>query len=422
MDSAALSGYGNNSVSLFGSPISAREGVSMPVPQVTVLSPYAVWIALGVAFAVALPLGLLVKTQNGVTRLGYVDGLRGLLALGVVFHHYVHSYMFHVYGSWQPDQSRIYTVAGHAGVQMFFMVTGFLFWHKMLIEHGHVNWRKLYIARVFRIVPLYWFVVGAMLCVIAVDDAAALKVSIGHLAGEVSNWLFLYGEPDVNGFIETNRIVGKVTWTLKYEWLFYLALPLQALLLRFSFTRRWALWTAALVAAVLARLHLVLPGVGVHSDFILHFTAGAAVAIANQSDRWCSWARTPWAAAAVVVAAGALFSLFPTGYGAIQSLLMLAVFAPIALGNSLWGLLNLRPFKVLGEISYSIYLIHGIVLYVLFTWLFPTFLSINASHGMLVAGLVGTTALVVLVSTITYLLIEKPGMALGRAIAASARY
>jgi peptidoglycan/LPS O-acetylase OafA/YrhL len=394
----------------------------MSVPNVSVLSPYVVWLALATAVAVAMPMGLLIKTQSGATRQGYLDGLRGLLALGVVFHHYVHSYMFHAYGSWQPDESRVYTIAGHAGVQMFFMVTGFLFWHKMLAEQGRINWRKLYIARVFRIVPLYWFVVLMMTCVIAIESAGTLRVSLGHLAGQVANWLFLYGEPDVNGFIETSRIVGKVTWTLKYEWLFYLALPLQALLLRISFRNRWALWAAALAALALAKMHLVLPGAAVRSDFLFHFAAGAGVAIANQSGQWRAWAGTSWAATAVVVAVAALITLFPTGYGAAQSLLLLVVFAPIALGNSLWGLLGLRPFRVLGEISYSIYLIHGIVLYVLFTWLFPTFLGTETPHGMLAIGLCGSTALVVLTSTITHLLVEKPGMALGRALAAVQRH
>lgn len=59
-----------------------------------------------------------------------------------------------------------------------------------------------------------------MACVVAVESTVTLKVSVTHLAGQLANWLFLYGEPDVNGLIETNRIVGKVTWTLRYEWLF----------------------------------------------------------------------------------------------------------------------------------------------------------------------------------------------------------
>ncbi|MED6087983.1 hypothetical protein VZ169_14885, partial [Acinetobacter baumannii] len=39
------------------------------------------------------------------------------------------------------------------------------------------------------------------------------------------------------------------------------------------------------------------------------------------------------------------------------------LFISLACDNNLFGLLNARPLQILGEISYSIYLLHGIVLY-----------------------------------------------------------
>ena len=52
-------------------------------------------------------------------------------------------------------------------------------------------------------------------------------------------------------------------------------------------------------------------------------------------------------------------------------MLLTLFFLTIVSGNSLFGLLNLKTSKILGEISYSIYLIHGIILYIIFSIIFP---------------------------------------------------
>jgi peptidoglycan/LPS O-acetylase OafA/YrhL len=44
-------------------------------------------------------------------------------------------------------------------------------------------------------------------------------------------------------------------------------------------------------------------------------------------------------------------------------------FALFVLGNSLHGVLEVRGLKILGEASFSIYLLHGIVIYSLFSLL-----------------------------------------------------
>ncbi len=79
----------------------------------------------------------------------------------------------------------------------------------------------------------------------------------------------------------------------------------------------------------------------------------------------------------------------------------------MALGNDLFGLLSRRGLKTLGEISYSIYLLHGIVLYVVFT-LCNGFAVTGGSVTSYLAFLPFILLLVCGISTITFLVIEKP--------------
>jgi peptidoglycan/LPS O-acetylase OafA/YrhL len=72
--------------------------------------------------------------------------------------------------------------------------------------------------------------------------------------------------------------------------------------------------------------------------------------------RW--WTSLVPTAAALVVGLGApTYSLRGCLCGAL-------VFLPIVAGADLWGLLRTRAVKMLGAVSYSIYLLHGTVLYV----------------------------------------------------------
>jgi peptidoglycan/LPS O-acetylase OafA/YrhL len=65
-------------------------------------------------------------------RVTSLDGLRGFLAFGVFFHHAVITYFYLANGRWDTPPSRFYTLAGHIGVDMFFMITGYLFWSRLI--------------------------------------------------------------------------------------------------------------------------------------------------------------------------------------------------------------------------------------------------------------------------------------------------
>jgi peptidoglycan/LPS O-acetylase OafA/YrhL len=99
----------------------------------------------------------------------------------------------------------------------------------------------------------------------------------------------------------------------------------------------------------------------------------------------------------------------PDYFSVPQILLLSVAFAIIALGNDLFGMLSSYGLKALGEISYSVYLIHGLVLYSLFSWLnvYP-FKGSDINHYIILLPLV--LLVVCGISLITFLGIERPFM------------
>jgi peptidoglycan/LPS O-acetylase OafA/YrhL len=131
----------------------------------------AVWAYFALMTAVvglaALPVFRFVDTAPGTgTRYSAIDGLRGFLALGVFVFHLIVTHRYIETGIWEAPSSRFYALLGPVGVSVFFMITGFLFWGQMLRAKGRPAWRKLYIGRLFRIGPMYVFVVLVMLYVV----------------------------------------------------------------------------------------------------------------------------------------------------------------------------------------------------------------------------------------------------------------
>jgi len=90
-------------------------------------------------------------------------------------------------------------------------------------------------------------------------------------------------------------------------------------------------------------------------------------------------------------------------------------FLLIVLGNSMFGLFRSRASVLLGEISYSIYLLHGIILYALFSsGGIIDLKEISLLQYLYILPVV--TLLVILFSASTYLEIEKPGIAMGKIV------
>jgi peptidoglycan/LPS O-acetylase OafA/YrhL len=95
-------------------------------------------------------------------------------------------------------------------------------------------------------------------------------------------------------------------------------------------------------------------------------------------------------------------------YGVPQYVISLGILLIFIYGNSLFGLLNTRAARFLGTISYSVYLMHGIVLFAVLN-ISNSVIPVGSLTPVLYWSLILLAAIItVLVSAITYKYVEHP--------------
>ncbi len=349
-------------------------------------------------------------------RLETLDGLRGFLALSVFFHH---TAVYHDYlrtGAWKSPDSRFYLHVGPAGVAVFFMITGFLFYSQLLKARGKPNWEKLYVGRVFRILPLYWFAVVLIFAGVMIHSEWRLAEPPLRVALEFVRWSMgpLFPEAPVNGSDFVYRITLYVTWTLRVEWFFYFSLLLLAI------SARWR-WSGFLLPPLLLCLSLVHEIIARNTPsswiFVALFAIGmgvAAVRSARPTLRIQGWMASLFAVACWI---GAVAGARDVVFRPIPVLLLGIAFLIVALGTDLFGILESRPARRLGNISFGIYLLQGVVFAGISSFGGIRALDLRSPLGHWTVSLIEAIALVVL-ATCTHALIERPGIDLGRRLLA----
>ena len=111
-----------------------------------------------------------------------------------------------------------------AGVDIFFVLSGFLMWSTTVGRDQPPL--EFYRRRIVRIVPLYWLLTSVVVAVMVVAPQALQSVRFDWL-NVIGSYLFFF-TPGSSGRLEPVLVVG---WTLNYEMLFYviygaaLALP-----------------------------------------------------------------------------------------------------------------------------------------------------------------------------------------------------
>ncbi len=405
-------------------------------------------------------------TEN---RLGFLDVLRGIAALLVALYHIGNAAPVGTPGFWWVSHSLLNF--GSFGVMLFFIVSGYII-PASLERRGSLV--EFWIGRVFRLVPLFWLLSAAVVVLWSLKLLPLPEWIFNHplvvLAGNASLMTNFIGAPHLLA----------PAWTLPYEICFY-ALTSVIFVTRFRKTSAafalflggfaliaadtflidsaltpWAhsdpnhvgnpvrvLAIAAIIAAAAALfakgkgMALYAAGVGfvavalflnrswpLHQAVIvlsLMFTGTVIYRMAaRQMPVWLGWVTIGFVAVASCVS----FRLHFKSWGGedmlggawwTESVAVVVALAVFLAAHALRNRITWPAFlQWLGRISYSVYLIHWVVL-----------MSVPAVPdsvpGNAILSLIVWVGLTLGFSQITYLLVERPSVRLGRKVARWAR-
>jgi len=324
------------------------------------------------------------STENRQERLIGIQACRGIAALLVILYHSGRMLALPQYAGHVPTGSVF--AFGHAGVDFFFVLSGFI----ISLVHGHdlgvaerfpgYVWRRL-----SRIYPMYWVVTGLIIALALFSADQATRLAPNHVAASVL--LIPHGQEPLLG----------VAWTLEHEMLFYGLFGIA--ILRKQLIRPLLVSLFVLVATEqLFHFGGILGWLG--NIYHLNFLIGIAAALILRDCRIGAPHLIALLGVTVFLCSGAaedLALLHPAGLTA--TLLFGLASATILIGLAEAERRELLHFglvaSLFGAASYSIYLIHPVAI------------------GLTARFLVGTGAMPFLTDWILLVLVSAVAVAAG---------
>ena len=243
-----------------------------------------------------------------------------------------------------------------SGVDIFFVISGFIMW--VSVERRRTMTAAEFIrVRLIRIVPLYWLVSGIVvaICIIAPQLPRTSVLEWNHA---LASFLFLPARhPIMTDKFWPLLIPG---WTLNYEMLFYVLFAVAIAGSGRSARMRLALISVLITGTFLTALLLrdKIDAMQFYANPILfEFLAGIAVGILYMKGSM----RRSWAWLAAVVAGFFLLRYGPA-MGIEVRVSNLVAATMIVSGALFLPAIPLPGLKAVGDASYSLYLVHVIVL------------------------------------------------------------
>jgi peptidoglycan/LPS O-acetylase OafA/YrhL len=350
-------------------------------------------------------------TRAGV-RFLFLDGLRGIAAMMVVLFH-LHDNLRPAVQSWFPPALSTLFLNGNLGVDIFFVLSGFVIAHS--VSNGERSWNflgRFGLRRSIRLDPPLWTTI--LIEIVLIRISLAMFPDLGtpsphwqQILANVTYTQGFFGIPDI----------VLVFWSLTYEVQFYIVLVCALVLLhKIPGSRRVA--PTLFVTAFVFSLGIWLgvfpsPLRGLFIDRWFQFALGIS-----------AWAvfkghiTRPQFAALVIVTLFAVLAISPVTYRARST--EVAVFsavlmAMVSLTGRLETMLNGPVTQFFGRISYSLYLIHAPV-----GWRFISVVrrkfGPELGPAMGASALIGGVLLSVASAWLLYVVVERPSTRFARRI------
>ncbi|MFB9316612.1 acyltransferase family protein [Cryptosporangium minutisporangium] len=336
-----------------------------------------------------------------------LDGIRAISVIAILLYH-----------------GGVALPGGFLGVDVFFVLSGYLITSLLLMEHdrtGGLHLKNFWIRRARRLLPALVLMVAAVLVLfpmLGVEWPPSTRGDALAVLLYVSNWWFvLRGESYAQAFEDPSPF--QHTWSLAIEEQWYVLLPLVLVVMfRSKAGRRalgWLLAVAALgSAALMAAVQSTSDGSRAYygTDTRLQgLLVGAALAclVASPIGRKLvnkaivgvlGWVALAGLAVAFMVAAQADPQMYQGGFLVLSVVAALVVASVVGTSRvSPNALLSWQPLVVIGVLSYGLYL-----------WHWPIYLVLSPERTGIdgIPLLIVRIALTALVSIASFIIVERP--------------
>lgn len=339
------------------------------------------------------------------------DILRGFAAISVI--------IVHLIAQSGIDFGPVVSQIGSrftASVTLFFAISAFSIAYTYNDEFiNKSDFKAFFIKRFFRLAPLFYF---AMLV-----EGVIIFNAFNHLPSLFE--LLMSGTFLFNLVPKMQNGIVWAGWSLSIEWVFYLLYPVIFVLCNHKKLIA-VLWLISIFVSSNIALAPGATGIEVYMNILNHmvfFISGIAVYLWLPELRKARGVVGNNAGMVSGIALALMFALliyyfslkdYPINMYLFYSLIWIGMISVSIIGMP--SLINTKFTRFLGKASYSIYLMHGIVLYLLestHVFVYINQIGVSPVVKFLIAAFVAC-GLTVIASSITYKYIEVPGMNFGK--------
>lgn len=340
------------------------------------------------------------------------------MALWVVFAHTFMSFDIYV-----PEPlNKIFNVA--FAVEVFIILSGFVIF--LLLDIKNEGYTKFITRRFFRIFPVYWFLLLVSILLLPLQQELWVNIgsSEGYWQGRMKtiessvqyfNWHVFFHIPLLQGIVNSDFLPAsdfaflEPAWSLSLEWQFYLIAPILFWAYNIAYNQQKLGYGIIIIFGAIISSLYGKGGIGYLPKEMHFFLVGIF--------SYYLWKNILQNKGVVILVACISSAII------LRSIPLLIWFSFMAMAISehttlaaIRKLLETKIFDFFAKISYPIYLVHTMVIYI------PVYLnSRNIFSLSSYEQIAYTIILSILIGYLIHLLIEKPGINVGRKLTTSTR-